>query len=367
LRSGSFSKASNPGEGMVYVARNAGGVSARGFSRSGTVVLCVGAFSVSFLVAVWTQDFGPATTDLATTDSGATSPKDISTSTFDDRFSVGSAPSSADSRPLAFVRSWPSKIETEFRQAKSLLAQKLQSQDPRMAFAEATASFEDTKSSIDGMKPSIEAPKPLSSIAGVPLPRSRPAEASLAEWKNDVPTARAENRTLLEKLSDLLPGRVTLASLAPDGGLLSRKPDLAAMGYDSFTAVYDISARTVYLPDGSKLEAHSGYGSLMDDPAHVGERMVGATPPTVYDLRPREAIFHGVQALRMIPVEENGALGRSGLLVHPYMLGPNGDSNGCVSVKNYDKFLKAFSNGEVKRLVVVPRLGDEKLASHQAT
>jgi Protein of unknown function (DUF2778) len=354
---------------MVYVARNAGGVSARGFSRSGTVVLCVGAFSVSFLVAVWTQDFGPATTDLATTDSGATSPKDISTSTFDDRFSVGSAPSSADSRPLAFVRSWPSKIETEFRQAKSLLAQKLQSQDPRMAFAEATASFEDTKSPIDGMKPSIEAPKPLSSIAGVPLPRSRPAEASLAEWKNDVPptTTRAENRTLLDKLSDLLPGRVTLASLAPDGGLLSRKPDLAAMGYDSVTAVYDISARTVYMPDGSKLEAHSGYGSLMDDPAHVNEHNVGATPPTVYDLRPRESIFHGVQALRMIPVEENSTLGRSGLLVHPYMLGPNGDSNGCVSIKNYDKFLKAFGNGEVKRLVVVPRLGDEKLASHQAT
>ena len=65
--------------------------------------------------------------------------------------------------------------------------------------------------------------------------------------------------------------------------------------------------------------------------------------------------------------EENGALGRSGLLVHPYMLGPNGDSNGCVSIKNYDKFLKAFSNGEVKRMVVVPRLGDEKLASRQAT
>jgi hypothetical protein len=348
---------------MVYVARKAGGVPARGFSRSGIVVLCVGAFSVSFLVAVWTQDFGPATTV-----SGAASPNDINTSTFDDRFSVGSAPSSADSRPLAFVRSWPSKLETEFRQAKGLLAQKLQSQDPRMAFAEATASFEDTKSSIDGMKPSVEAPKPSSSLAGVPLPRSRPAEASLAEWKNDVPTnARAENRTLLDKLSDLLPGRVTLASLAPDGGLLSRKPDLAALGYDSVTAVYDISARTVYMPDGSKLEAHSGYGSLMDDPAHVGERMVGATPPTVYDLRPREAIFHGVQALRMIPVEENGALGRSGLLVHPYMLGPNGDSNGCVSVKNYEKFLKAFSNGEVKRLVVVPRLGDEKLASHQAT
>jgi Protein of unknown function (DUF2778) len=348
---------------MVYVTRQAGGVPVRGFSRFGTVVLCVSAFSVSFLVAVWTQDFGPETTV-----SGAASPKDINPSTFDDRFSVGSAPSSlsAASRPLAFVRSWPSKLETEFRQAKSLLAQKLQSQDPRMAFAEATATFEDTKPSVDGMKSSIEGPKP-SNAAGVPLPRSRPAEASLAEWRNDVPNTRAENRTLLEKLSDLLPGRVTLASLAPDGGLLGRKLDLAALGYDNFTAVYDISARAVFMPDGSKLEAHSGYGNLMDDPAHVDEHNVGATPPTVYDLRPRESIFHGVQALRMIPVDDNSTLGRSGLLVHPYMLGPNGDSNGCVSIKNYDKFLKAFSNGEVKRLVVVPRLGDEKLASRQAT
>ena len=46
-------------------------------------------------------------------------------------------------------------------------------------------------------------------------------------------------------------------------------------------------------------------------------------------------------------------LGRDGLLTHSYLLGPNGDSNGCVSFKNYDKFLTAFENGEVKRLVVV--------------
>ena len=66
-----------------------------------------------------------------------------------------------------------------------------------------------------------------------------------------------------------------------------------SLGYDSVTAVYDISARTVYMPDGSKLEAHSGFGSLMDDPAHVNERNVGATPPNAYDLKPREALFHG--------------------------------------------------------------------------
>ena len=34
--------------------------------------------------------------------------------------------------------------------------------------------------------------------------------------------------------------------------------------YDRYTAVYDISARIVYLPDGTKLEAHSGLGDALD-------------------------------------------------------------------------------------------------------
>jgi hypothetical protein len=101
----------------------------------------------------------------------------------------------------------------------------------------------------------------------------------------------------------------------------------------------------------------------MDDPAHVAERNVGATPPAVYDLRPRERLFHGVQAIRMIPVDESATLGRSGLLAHSYLLGPNGDSNGCVSIKNYEKFLSAFKNGVIKRLVVVPSLNDRVLAA----
>jgi hypothetical protein len=39
------------------------------------------------------------------------------------------------------------------------------------------------------------------------------------------------------------------------------------------------------------------------------------------------------------------------------MLGPNGDSNGCVSFRNYDAFLKAYVSNKVKRLVVVARMG----------
>ena len=85
---------------------------------------------------------------------------------------------------------------------------------------------------------------------------------------------------------------------------MSDGPDLAALGYDNLTAVYDISARAVYMPNGAKLEAHSGFGNLMDDPGHVSERNVGATPPNVYDLTPRERLFHGVPALRMVPVDD---------------------------------------------------------------
>jgi hypothetical protein len=127
-------------------------------------------------------------------------------------------------------------------------------------------------------------------------------------------------------------------------------------GYDHYTAVYDISARVVYLPDGTKLEAHSGLGQALDNPRFVAERAVGPTPPHVYELTLREGSFHGVQAIRLNPVGEGGIYGRAGLLAHPFMLGPNGDSNGCVSFRDYEAFLRAYENGQVKKLAVVAKI-----------
>jgi hypothetical protein len=132
-------------------------------------------------------------------------------------------------------------------------------------------------------------------------------------------------------------------------------PGNPAIGYDQSTAIYDISAHTVYLPDGTRLEAHSGLGNRIDDPRFVDERDHGATPPGVYQLTLRESLFHGVQALRLNPIGGGFTFNRVGLLAHPYMLGPNGDSNGCVSFKTYDVFLRAFQSGGVKRLAVVAR------------
>lgn len=121
---------------------------------------------------------------------------------------------------------------------------------------------------------------------------------------------------------------------------------------DGGTAVYDISAHEVSLPDGSRLEAHSGRSYGFDDPEFAHEHRIGPTPPGLYALAPRKGLFHGVPALRLISL--NGkTFGRGGLLAHSFMLGQRGESLGCVSFKNYRAFLSAYRRGEVRRLKVV--------------
>jgi Protein of unknown function (DUF2778) len=317
--------------------------------------LVLAALAVALGAAAWIAD--SANTAILPT---AALPANAGLSSFADRFQPAAAPESlaGDFASRALDRSALSAADIKLREARGVLAQQLQSPGWRSALRE------------DGSK--VDESRP-SAVAGIPLPRSRPAEANLespagaAEFAQADTAPQSDRRTLMQKLSDLIPGRIRLASLAPDGGLFREGPDLGALGYDGQTAVYDISAHAVYLPNGSKLEAHSGMGSLMDDPKHVHEANIGATPPAVYDLKLRERLFHGVRALRMTPVDSNATLGRSGLLAHSYMLGPNGDSNGCVSIKNYDRFLQAFDNGEISRLVVVPSLGDAATASRRST
>jgi hypothetical protein len=148
------------------------------------------------------------------------------------------------------------------------------------------------------------------------------------------------------------------ASVTGSIGPIQQNPALGGSApYDRSTAGYDISAHTVYLPDGTKLEAHSGLGSKLDDPRSASIRMHGVTPPHIYELTLRESLFHGVQALRLNPIGgEDAIYGRAGLLAHTFMLGPNGDSNGCVSFRDYNAFLNAYRNQGIKRLAVVARI-----------
>ncbi len=125
-------------------------------------------------------------------------------------------------------------------------------------------------------------------------------------------------------------------------------------------AIYDIENSTVYLPNGERLEAHSGLGKMRDNPRFVNQKMRGPTPPHTYNLTMRESLFHGVEAIRLTPVQGSEAIfNRVGLLAHTYMLGRNGDSNGCVSFKDYKRFLAAYKRGDIRQLVVVPRLNNK--------
>lgn len=127
--------------------------------------------------------------------------------------------------------------------------------------------------------------------------------------------------------------------------------------YDKETAVYVISNKTVYLPDGTQLEAHSGLGAKMDNPRFAHVRMQGVTPPHIYTLKPREALFHGVPALRLTPIGgQEKIFNRDGLLAHTYMLGGTGQSNGCVSFKDYYAFLDAYKNKGIRKIAVLASL-----------
>jgi hypothetical protein len=174
--------------------------------------------------------------------------------------------------------------------------------------------------------------------------------------------------TAIEESASLPPLFDAPRSLAPalgyaaseDGVLIANRGPASgpSNSYDRWTAVYDLARHTVYLPNGAKLEAHSGLGDRRDDPRHVSEQNRGATPPHVYELASleHEQLFHGVRALRLNPVGGGSIYGRTGLLAHTYMLGPRGDSNGCVVFKDYNAFLQAYQTGQVKRLAVVARL-----------
>jgi hypothetical protein len=202
----------------------------------------------------------------------------------------------------------------------------------------------------NSLSQATEPERPLSAEPP-PIQFGVPKQASLEAPPPAIPTTPGlSNFPQPPAVADLV------APLPPARPLEFQPPAMPTTGFDKLTAIYDITAHTVILPDGTRLEAHSGLGDRLDDPRHVDERDRGATPPHLYELTLRESLFHGVQALRLTPVGEGFTFDRVGLLAHPYMLGPSGDSNGCVSFKNYDAFLRAFQSGEVKRLAVVAKL-----------
>lgn len=211
--------------------------------------------------------------------------------------------------------------------------------------------------------------------AGIPLPTRNPllalrtptAEALADAAQKDTIRLIAPPRPVVGPQPRPERQLASLAPVAPEEERQPRvierapEPDEPSTGITLPTpgsrfALYDIEGGMVYLPSGERLEAHSGYGENFDKPTSAHRRMVGPTPPNTYKLTMREALFHGVEAIRLTPIGDGKMYGRDGFLVHTYMLGARGDSNGCVSVRDYQRFLSAYKRGDFNRLVVVPRL-----------
>lgn len=208
-----------------------------------------------------------------------------------------------------------------------------------------------------------EALSPTSNDEGLPmagpLPIGRPAANAMAlamassPAKPAKPATRTTAPVLAEDDEDDAPK--ALAFARPENPMKSTARAVPWPDRGTKIAVYDITNGVVHMPNGEKLEAHSGIGNMRDNPKYAHVKMRGPTPPGTYKLSMREKLFHGVAAIRLTPTDGVAPLGRTGLLAHSYLLRVRGDSHGCVAFAEYDRFLKAFQRGDITHMIIVER------------
>ncbi|WP_081174170.1 DUF2778 domain-containing protein [Rhizobium rhizosphaerae] len=197
-----------------------------------------------------------------------------------------------------------------------------------------------------------ETAEPLPDLG--PMPLSRPGAA--AEARRLAPAKVEEDEDDDDAKPSVVrrkPARTELAYAKPDAPIDDEPPIRSPMLGRKGVAIYDISAGRVHMPNGEVLEAHSGIGKMRDNPDFVHVPMRGPTPPGTYKVTMREAKFHGVEAVRLTPMDGVAPHGRVGLLAHSYLLRTRGDSHGCVAFADYPRFLKAFKRGEISQMVIV--------------
>ena len=154
-------------------------------------------------------------------------------------------------------------------------------------------------------------PRPPIVVAEAPLPVPRPAlPAKPVETVPEAPKIVA----VAPPLTAVAPPVATVAPQAlpekqekPAAAVVDPKPKAEIAVIEPFrrpgVAVYDITAGVVHMPNGETLEAHSGLGDMMDDTRYIHVKMRGPTPPGTYKLTMRESLFHGVEAIRLTPVD----------------------------------------------------------------
>ncbi|MDG4670478.1 DUF2778 domain-containing protein [Shinella sp. 838] len=206
-------------------------------------------------------------------------------------------------------------------------------------------------------KPETEEENLLSEI---PLPEVKPALETVTIEKpvvEEKPVARAKREEAKDKAKE------DVALVKPErslfGDLFKSKGGASGTGWPgrgTRVAIYDVSNATVYMPDGTKLRAHSGIGKMRDNPRYEHVKMTGPTPAGIYRLKMRERRFHGVEAIRMTSIDGRDPKNRTGLLTHTNLLRGQKGSHGCVAFQNYEPFLNAFKRGHITMMVVVPEL-----------
>jgi len=358
--------------------------------RVGSTAAGLAAFAIGFSSYMWlTRDIGPASTG------SRTEARDLSGSDTiqQKRVGLGSAGSyirdddgapldrghlaslqSGDDSELAFKeldnRSAPPLARLPFGNRFSFdqpapPSGSFQSSQPSGSFydrfgGEALASSAPVGSMADPDPPHAAVP-PITAAAAAPRPEARSGISRATPKRQSEPGFRLASASNTSPALAYAPSNSVNDSAgkgSPLKALTPKQSDPLADIDTSRTAIYDITARTVYLPNGRRLEAHSGLGDQMDDPRYVNVKGTGPTPPNVYELKLRDTLFHGVRAIRLVPSDNSKMYGRDGILAHSYLLGSNGQSNGCVSFSDYATFLDAFLRGDIDRLVVVERLVD---------
>ena len=189
----------------------------------------------------------------------------------------------------------------------------------------------------------------------IPLPEARPLIETVA-----VEQKPADEKPVARRNLDNKDNKQDVAYAKPEtslfGDLFKSKANTAWPGKGTKVAIYDVSSATVYLPDGTKLRAHSGIGKMRDNPRYEHVTMRGPTPAGIYRLSMREKRFYGVEAIRMTSIDGRDPKNRTGLLTHTNLLRGQKGSHGCVAFQNYQPFLRAFKRGQITMLVVVPEL-----------
>lgn len=290
---------------------------------------------------------------------------EIGAKEFGERFGAAvNAKGQATVRELAALR--PSAIvDSALGRASEVAYRSPASQHPAFEVALARPQIEEEANSLLPDDVPLPSFRPEVAAAETVEPSPRPAAPSRAEERVPAVASVPDFDAPVPLRAPQAPKQSTGAMLAfakPDNPMREPSKMDAVPWPDrgNGTAIYDISSGVVHMPNGEKLEAHSGIGKMRDNPDYVHVKMRGSTPPSSYKLTMREARFHGVEAIRLTPENGVNPHGRDGLLAHTYMLAKRGESNGCVVFRDYSRFLAAFKRGEVKRMVVVPKLNGNR-------